>query len=244
MSLGVDLWVWRQDDPLPGGGAADAVLSEAETARAARFVRPADGRAFAMTRARLRHILSEYCDQAPEALTLTTTARDKPMLADGPAFNLSHSGGIAVLAVAPDHGEADLPLGVDIEAHRPVEPRMAELSFSPQEQADLAAYEGADWVQAFFHGWTRKEAVIKALGQGLYLDLRSFDVTLGPGRPAALTRIGADQPPVADWRMLHFDLSPTLPSSLPGALACITGGQEVAVTLRDAPETARPVFRF
>ncbi|MEX0283506.1 MAG: 4'-phosphopantetheinyl transferase superfamily protein [Paracoccaceae bacterium] len=236
----VDIWAWAlTGDPARQSWFA-SLLSADETQRAGRFVRPRDRTHFVAARGRLREILSSYAGTAPEALRIDTTAKSKPVLTDGPAFNLSHSGGYAVLAVAPDHTETDLPLGIDIEAPRAVEPQLAELSFSATEQAQIAAHSEPEWTNAFFRCWTRKEAVIKALGTGLYTDLSSFDVTLRADDPVAVTRTGPDLPTPANWRLFHFDMGP----GIPGALACITTAQDIDINVCDAPDSVRPVFRF
>ncbi len=240
MTVDIDIWIWPQTGS--DGPVADAIamLSADELDRARSFVRRDDGDRFATTRARTRQILSHYLSVPPTDLQLATSARNKPTLPGGPAFNLSHAGGLAVLAVVPGRSEAETPVGIDIEAHRPVEPRVAEISFSAAEQAEIATLTGQDWTDAFFRCWTRKEAVTKALGLGLYLDLGSFDVTTGAQEPARLTRIGPDSPPVKAWSLRHFELSPTMP----GALACVSDGQPLNVTVRERPESLRPVFRF
>ena len=142
--------------------------------------------------------------------------------------------------MTPDHEEASVQVGVDIEAHRAVEPRIAEISFSRAEQRALVPLTGPNWTDAFFRCWTRKEAVIKALGQGLYLDLGSFDVTLTDDQPAKLLRMAPGHPAPDRWQMVGFQLG----ASLPGALACISGGHPLNITVRDAPDSLDPVFCF
>lgn len=213
VELAVDLWLW----PLahdPGAG----LLSPAERARAARFVRPADAVAYRAAHAGLREILGAITGQAPAALAFEISAQGKPLLPGGPAFNLSHSGGWAALAVAP------VAVGVDIEAERPVEPEVATRFFSAAEQAALAPLAGAAWRQAFFRIWTRKEAFVKALGLGLSHPLDSFDVTADAG--ARLTRHAAGNP--ADWALIDLPLGP----GWAGAVAVQTGGSPARVTLR------------
>ncbi len=236
----IDVWIWSLESPTGSAPVGADVLDSGEQARAARFVRQIDRERFIAAHVRMREILADYAGLAPSALRFGTTGRAKPVLADGPAFNLSHSGGYAALAVAPDHDETALPLGLDIEAHRPIEPRVADITFSKAELSDLAALSGQEWRDGFFRCWTRKEAVIKALGTGLYMDLASFDVTLAAQDKARLTRIGAEHPQPHAWQMCHFDLSP----QMPGALACIAGDSRMSVALCDAPEIVRPVFRF
>ena len=238
MTVNIDLWVWELEELTPA--KSQTTLSVEEQARAASFVRREDGNRFASGRARMRAILANYAGTHAASLAFDIAGRKKPVLPGGPAFNLSHSGNVAVMAVTPDHEEASVQLGVDIEAHRAVEPRIAEISFSRAEQRALVPLTGPNWTDAFFRCWTRKEAVIKALGQGLYLDLGSFDVTLTDDQPAKLLRMAPGNPAPDQWQMVSFQLG----ASLPGALACISGGHPLNTTVRDAPDSLDPVFCF
>nr|WP_247744293.1 4'-phosphopantetheinyl transferase superfamily protein [Ruegeria sp. R14_0] len=147
------------------------------------------------------------------------------MLADGPGFNLSHSGGRAVLAVNKD-GD----LGLDIEKVRPIEDAVAKHNFSPAEYAELSGLPKADWLTGFFRCWTRKEAVLKKLGHGLYMPLDSFDVTVLPNASPCLTRIEGDNP--ARWSLVHLDLGP----GWIGALALRDAFGPVQLRWREADE--------
>lgn len=199
----IDLWLWPLD------GAPDGPLTAADHARAARFVHDRDRAHFLAARAGLRRILGP----AP----LREGPRGKPFLPGGPAFNLSHAAGWAALVVGP----AGLELGVDIEGCRPVDPGLAELAFAPEERAELARASDPDL--AFLRGWTRKEAVIKATGEGLFTDLASFAVTLDES--PRLTRFDGDRP--GDWALADISTG-----TLTGAVACRTGGQPLRITRR------------
>ncbi len=124
-------------------------------------------------RAQVRRILAEFVGGTAAALPLTAGANGKPFVPGGPQFNLSHSGPLAVLALAP------FPVGVDVEQCRPVESGVAKLVFTPAELAEWAAAGCSEAV--FYRGWTRKEAVLKAQGATL-ADMKSVTVSLGqPG---------------------------------------------------------------
>ena len=169
----VQLWLWDLDAPGMGGEADWALLSTEEQARADRFVVPHGTRRFTAGRAKLRRILAGFVGSTAEALPLGVGANGKPFLPGGPQFNLSHSGALALLALAP------FPVGVDIERCRPVEPGVAKLVFTPAEWAEWAAAGCSETV--FYRGWTRKEAVLKAQGATL-ADMKSVTVSLGqPG---------------------------------------------------------------
>lgn len=183
--------------------------------RADRFVAEKHGQAYRAGRARLREILGGYLDQPPEALAFEYNAHGKPSLPDGPAFNLSHSGGWAALAVT------DQPIGVDIEAIRPVEAAVAKRFFTPVEQAALAA--AGRWDLAFFQIWTRKEAFVKACGPGLSMPLSDFDVSLEAPR---LTRLEGGR--AEEWIFHLFTAAP----EIPGALVVQAKDRPVRVRLR------------
>jgi 4'-phosphopantetheinyl transferase len=221
-TLTIDLWFWRLDAAEDDVRRLSRHLSEDETARAARFVRPEHGRDFTVGRGRLREILADWTGTRPQDLRFGETGKGKPSLADGPEFNLTHSGGWAGLALSPD-----LPVGLDLEAWRPVERDVAERFFSPRESAEMRKLAGRLWQQAFFRVWTRKEAVIKALGTGLFHDLASFDVTLAPGAAARIDRIEGDDP--AAWSLI--DLAPA--DNVAGSLALRAEGCPVEIRVRE-----------
>lgn len=149
------------------GGADQAdfpILSADERARAAAYRRSADSAAFVARRAALRRILADRLGVAPAEVRLTTNAHGKPVLADGfPHFSLSHRRGISVIAVA------DAQIGVDLEfADSRIEiDSIAARFFAPDELATLRALSINARHDLFFRLWTRKEALVKALGIGI-----------------------------------------------------------------------------
>lgn len=116
----------------------------------------------------LRFGLSVYYGIVAEACSWRRTPFGKPCLIEGPCFNLSHSGEMALCALH------EREVGVDVERVRPVEDSLARRVMSDAEyEAYLAATDKTDF---FFRVWTMKEAYIKFLGEGLRRDLRSFSV--------------------------------------------------------------------
>lgn len=224
-SFHVDAWLWSLDAPPEALPALADLLSADERGRADRFVRAVHRDRHIVGRARLRQILGSVTGTDPRDLVFTFNPQGKPALDGGPHFNLSHTGALAALAVS-----ADGPLGIDIERHAEIEEAVARHSFSPAEYAALSRLAERDWQAGFYRCWTRKEAVIKAVGLGLSMPLDSFDVSLAPGAPARVKRIEGDR--AEDWRLVHFDPAP----GVTGALAARTGGREIALTWRgDAP---------
>lgn len=217
----IDLWHW----PLEIGAAKATrrrhLLTAPERARADRFVQDRDAVHFTAARASLREILGLYTGAAPQDVPLRAGRNRKPVLANGPVFNLSHAAGLAVLAVTRDNS---VWLGIDIEGARTIEPGLETRAFAPEERAQLQGLAQTDWHAAFFRGWTRKEAVIKATGDGLYADLQGFAVTLD--NPPRLTRL--DTGTKADWRIHDFTPRP----NLAGAIAAMTRGREIRVIPR------------
>jgi 4'-phosphopantetheinyl transferase len=166
----------------------EALLDDDERARSTRFFRPTDRHRFVLAHAALRLFLSRCLDIHPTTVRYENGAHGKPRLGPGlPSldFNLSHSGELAVLAVARDRS-----IGVDVEQVRDVPDSLsiAVTHFSATERQVLQSLPPGEQRAAFFRCWTRKEAVIKAVGEGLSRALDSFDVDLAPGSLSALTR--------------------------------------------------------
>jgi len=220
LKLDIDLWLWSLDQS-NNEAAYSHLLSDDERGRADRFVRPRDRNRFIVGRGRVREILADYAGLAPDALLFSYGPQGKPVLRGGPVFNLSHSDGWAALAVAPHARDGNFQLGVDIEAHRPVEDGVASRFFSDREYAALCALPTDDWMAGFLRCWSRKEAVIKAAGTGLSTPLDSFDVSLTPGELARIEQVSGDLAPVEAWSLVHLDLAP----GFVGAVAAVTHGE-------------------
>ena len=173
-----EVLVWTFDLDAIDIHAVSAVLSAGEHERAARFHFEVHRNRYIAGRGALRCVLGELTGLAPEALDFTYGAHGKPELPSGaPYFNLSHSDQRAVIAAS-----RAAPVGVDVERINPERsrPEIAERFFAPQEIADLATLVGDAYVHAFFQVWSRKEAVLKAVGPGIGGGLSSFAVPIGP----------------------------------------------------------------
>jgi 4'-phosphopantetheinyl transferase len=182
-----------------------ATLAPDEKQWAARFHFQKDREHFIAARGMLRAILSRYLNIKPDDLAFGYSAYGKPFLVNEQGgdvrFNVSHSHSLALFAFAREHD-----LGIDVEQIRTevAEEQIAERFFSACEVAALHALPANQQAEAFFNCWTRKEAYIKARGEGLSLPLDQFDVTLAPGEPAALlrTRIAANE--ASRWSMIEL----------------------------------------
>jgi 4'-phosphopantetheinyl transferase len=177
------------------------MLSPSETGRASRFVYERHKRRSIVARGALRCLLGLYTGQEPQTLEIEATEYGKPFLSPrfNLEFNLSHSEDLAIFAFARS------TLGIDVETIRPMPDALliAESHFSPDELAILARNHAAERDSVFFRCWTRKEAFIKGHGQGLYLPLKSFSVSLDPDRPALL-RFDSDPLAVTRWNLTNI----------------------------------------
>jgi surfactin synthase thioesterase subunit/phosphopantetheinyl transferase len=183
----------------------ERTLSADELHRADRFHFPRDRRHFVAARGTLRTLVGRYLGREPGAIQFAYSPQGKPMLgpeADGLRFNLTHSHGLALVALARGR-----EVGVDLEKVRADfdGERLADRFFSAQETAQLRSLPAPRRREAFFRCWTRKEAYVKATGMGLRLPLDCFDVSLTPGS-AALLAARHDPGEVRRWSMR--DLAP------------------------------------
>jgi 4'-phosphopantetheinyl transferase len=180
------------------------ILDAAERDRADRFLRAADRTRYVASHAALRLILAEQLALDPTEIRLASGPGGKPELAGAElgslAFNLSHSGDRALIGLT-----AGAAIGVDVEAIRPIPDavQIARGHFAPDEAAALAALPPDAVEPAFFGLWTRKEAVVKALGTGLSLPLGRFSVTLPPAPPRLLRMA-----PGGAWTLAALDPGP------------------------------------
>lgn len=184
--------------------ALEDLLAEDEKARAHRFHFVRDRRRFTVARAALRQILAGCLGVDPHSVEFSTGSYGKPHLVEeNLRFNLSHSGGLALVAVARDR-----ELGVDIEELRHMDDAeaLANRFFSTQESRKLLmAADSASLMRGFFECWSRKEAFIKALGEGLSHPLDSFEVTFFPDANVDL-RLGSGDP--GKWTLCNIDPGP------------------------------------
>ena len=186
----IHLWRVRLDQALADVDPFNAMLSEDESGRAARYHFERDRRRFTLRRALLREILSRYLDTEPAGLRFAYGPCGKPALAfprdDNLHFNLSHSDGLALYAVTREGA-----IGVDIERVRVIREagQIAARFFSPQEVAEWRSLPGDQRPEWFLRHWSRKEAGLKMSGQGL------FDATA----PALSQREGAERNGATSW---------------------------------------------
>ena len=186
--------------------ACRELLNVKEVARANRFFRKQHRRRWIVCRASLREVLALHCNVLPGAVSLAEEENGKPVLTGasgslGMHFNLSHSQDLAIIAVT-NIG----PVGIDVEHERNIGDweAIAARFFSPAEQVALAKIELRRRSHAFYCCWTRKEAVVKATGEGLFARLDSFDVSLAPGNSSRLLSYDGSRRAAQDWQIHHL----------------------------------------
>ncbi len=199
--VGADL-----DIPAQERAALRSLLSASERQTADRYKSERDRAHSIVARGRLRQLLGTRLAVDPAQVELVLSKYGKPAL--GPAhgaadvtFNLSHSGSLAVYAFTPRRA-----VGIDIEALRdiPDADRLAKRFFSDAENKAFGGIGADQRNLAFLACWTRKEAFVKAIGEGLSHPLDAFDVTVAPEGPARLTRIGTRTDAPLGWSMASF----------------------------------------
>ena len=184
-------------------------LSPLEVERTVNFHFQKDRDRYIASHGILREIIGGYIDKNPECLSFTRNAFGKPFLSSddnpiGLLFNLSHSYDLAVFAFTLKRR-----IGIDVELIKTeaVRDRTIEYVFSPREVAGLRNLPAELQTAAFFNCWTRKEAFIKAKGEGLSIPLNQFDVSFVPGEPACLLRVGWDNGEAKRWRLHDLSVS-------------------------------------
>jgi 4'-phosphopantetheinyl transferase len=176
----VHIWQAALDQPAPVVAQLEQLLADDERVRAARFHFERDRRRFIVARGVLRSLLARYINCPPAQISFSYSTKGKPALRSEHKshlhFNLAHSAEMAIYAFACEH-----EVGVDIEQQRPLADvhQIAEHFFSPRERAILTTQVGDELYRTFFTYWTRKEAYLKASGEGLALLTTQLDV-VGP----------------------------------------------------------------
>ena len=217
----VHVWLASLDLPPTAILALRRTLTADELARVKRFHFTEDRARFIAARGVLRDILARYLGTEANQVCFRYSSHGKPSLAAGSQrggqrkpplhFNLSHTSDLALVAIARGRR-----VGVDIESMRTdiAQDLIAARSFSPREQARLRALPIHLKAQGFFNCWTRKEAYIKARGEGLSLPLDQFDVSLAPGEPARLLHVEGNAEEASRWTLAELVPRPSYVATL------------------------------
>ena len=217
------LHVWRIEVRQPRDVLRElrALLTPDEEERAERFRFDRDRDSFVCTRAALRTLAGSYLAVAPRDVSFSYADKGKPGL-PGISFNVSHAGDVALAAFARSGR-----VGVDVEQMRPgADLRgLARRFFSPGENARLECLDGDAFVTGFYRCWTRKEAFVKALGEGLSFDLDRVEVSVG----ADARLLSVDRAEAESWWIA--DVSPR--DGYAGAV--VADLQDAELTVREWP---------
>jgi len=192
-----------------------ALLDGEERGRAKRYRFDADRNRYIVSRAALREVLAAYLHCAPGEIEFDLAEHGKPRLGERHAtplrFNLSTSGDWAMLAVTLGR-----EVGVDVERINSAraDREIVSYYFAPGELQALEAMAEGEWLQGFFNCWTRKEAFIKATGEGLSRPLDSFEVSLATGQSVSLISFEGCTEAAKRWRMAELAAVPGYASAL------------------------------
>jgi 4'-phosphopantetheinyl transferase len=235
----VHVWIARlRGDAAPTAGAV-GLLDAGERARAGQFRFQEDRCRFVQSHAIVRRILAAYLDADPSGLTFRYGPHGKPFLA-GPAsksrlhFSLSHSANCCMLAV-----RRDWPLGLDVEQtrHLPGVDAIARRHFAPRESAIISRLRGSARRDAFFALWTRKEAIVKALGESLAHDRGRLPLELDAAGNVRLASRDGDESITGRWSVVRL-------RDLPGYVGVVAGCPPFAgIECFDWQESAGPLRR-
>jgi 4'-phosphopantetheinyl transferase len=198
-----EVHIWRASLEMDSAALRhfEGQLADDERIRAERFIFDRDRDRFIAARGVLRDVLGRYLRRPPRAIDFVYGPRGKPALSNNGlhhsiCFNLSHTHGLALIGITRKR-----EIGIDVELIRPdfASEEIAKRYFSPKEIDRLNGLQRERRTEAFFLCWTRKEAYIKARGDGLHIPLDSFDVALSPDEPARL--FSADE---SRWKIETF----------------------------------------
>ena len=226
-----EIHVWRQPIGLLDQELESLweILSTDERHRAERYRFDASRRTFVVCRGMLRIMLSGYLKKPPSQLEFTYTKYGRPELSlageeNNLDFNISHAEDLAVLGFSRKRR-----IGIDVEKVRRDfdTSEIAEHFFSECERRELRQTPKDESHEAFFRCWTRKEAFIKALGEGLSHPLDSFDVSIERGSRPKLLATRPDVNEAARWSLWAV----TVPTGYVAALAAERGFRSESQTV-------------
>jgi 4'-phosphopantetheinyl transferase len=242
----VHVWCVSLDVDAKRANSFMQILAEDERARAQRIRIENSRRYYVAARGFLRMIVSAYLKKRPEHLEFQYNQHGKPAILSGSdytgiSFNMSHSHGVALYGIALDR-----TLGVDIEKIRVDMPhvKIAKRFFSAQEYEALLTLPPEQQTHAFFSCWTRKEAYLKARGEGISSSLRSFSVSFLPGEAPALIDHPLGFQEISRWSVINIDVGPDYKAALviEGQAASFSRKGTWPCPARLLPFSARSIF--
>jgi 4'-phosphopantetheinyl transferase len=211
----VHVWFASLGQPPQAVQDSESLLSSEERVRAEQFHFDRDRQRFIAARSLLRTILREYLGAPPASFLFRYGAAGKPALsgcwAGALEFNLAHSSEGVVYALARDRR-----VGVDMERIRPLDDlhEMALRVLSEQEQVELGRATPSQKLRAFYEFWTRKEAFIKATGDGFSFPVHRIDVSLPSGKSTRLLGPNGDGGGKPTWTLRALAPDPAYAAAL------------------------------
>lgn len=222
----VQVWLLRLDelDRTTWGPHARTCLSAEEQQRADRMRKLEARRRWVTCHAAMRHILAGHTGSQMRDLLFMRGPNGKPFVPDGPHFNLSHSAGMALLAVSAG---GSVGIDLEIEGHGRNLAAAATLTLAPAELSCFEAAAPEEQARLLRRAWVRKEAVLKAAGCGLRADLRSLTVGLDADVRRRIRFAENDY---------HIeDLALPFPAAIAGAMRFVVTMSEFAADARPCP---------
>lgn len=207
--LGREIHIWTlRMSAVAGMGALEDVLSSDEKYRAAQFHCGKSRQSFIIRRGILRRLLGRYIGLHPADVRFSYSAKGKPALATPPCveFNTTHSSGLAAFAFT-----LGCPVGIDLELMSTTS-EMADVGehfFCEEEKAEIYSLPVSQRRLAFYLCWTRKEAYLKATGEGLSVPLDTCYVSALPERSVQLLQLRGENSKSRTWALHSFRMADT-----------------------------------
>ena len=232
-----DIHVWRARLDLPRERLRqlERTLIPGEHERITQLRYEMDQRRATASRGLVRSILAGYAARPAAELSFTYGPEGKPEMSAAPCgeplhFNSTHSGDVLLVAVGRVPS-----LGIDVERIRPVArfERVARRAFSEEERRRIDALRPEERNEAFITCWTRKEACVKAIGEGVWSAFGRFEVSVESGEPAELLTVDGHPAAAGEWSLYHLEPA----GGYVGALATCGGGWRVSGGTLDSSET-------
>lgn len=204
----IHIWMLSLNQPGTSIGNYERTLSTFELNRANAYQSIDLRTKYVLAHISLRFILGHYLDTEPHEIIYGYETHGKPYIIAPESqdlnFNMTYSQDRALIALMKGNS-----IGIDLEYYKDLSDvnQLVDRYFSPAERSYYYQLKPEDRLRAFYRGWTRKEAFIKALGSGLSFPLDSFTVTITPDEPVRLDNLKGDSP--KRWQI--YDLSELFP---------------------------------
>jgi 4'-phosphopantetheinyl transferase len=209
----IHVWTLHLEAPQLLAPMFEPILSADEKNRAAHFRFEHPRNLFVSARGALRCLLGRYLDIHPARIRFKYGSKGKPALASNASieFNTTHSGHMAAFAFT-----VGCQIGIDLEQVRPLHDALeiANRYFCSDEAAEIVALPPNEQERSFFLCWTRKEAYIKAIGDGLSAPLHEFRVTIKSSEPARLVHLAREEKAAQEWTLHDLRLDPNYASAV------------------------------